>query len=1113
MKRLSITTIAALALLASLLFAAPAMAAPGFAVQIEHQPSTIFKNDVFLEYEIDVENVGDEDTSGQLTAYIDLPQGLTLKRAEGTGWSCWNAAPVCESSEVVAPGGSYPTLELSEVRIDESAPQTPVAGVVVSGGGAPGFASAEHSFLFDPPVPFKLLVSEARAIDEAGEDVTQAGAHPHEAFGIFETTRLRGFVRGADEEIPLSIEDMHGGVGELPAGVVGNPETAAFCSIGEVNTGTCPEEAAVGGVRIFASVEGNEPPDFKAPREGAGSSPVYRLAPEKGFAASFGFKSIEGIGPSFVIRAKVRSDGDYGITTLIPLVPQSPKFFGANFAFCGFGAKAANIGGVGIAFLGCKQRDDVDARDAFITLGTDCSIGKPVTRFAVDSWLKRGRYADNGLPDLSDPNWKVEPFESKELTGCEQLTEEWVDEKEPSFTMQPDSNAADSPAAYTANLHIPQEGLLDPDGLGTSHLKDSVVTLPEGLSFNPAIAHRLEACSLEQMGYLGNDFPYPNRIRFDTRLPNCPEASKVGIAKVDTPLIGDPLNGSVFLAEQTDNPFGSDYAIYLAVEAQDLGVVVKLPGRVDLNPASGQITATFKDNPQLPFSDLELRFFGGDRAALANPVSCGSHEVSSQWTPWSAEDPENPKASEIATPTDRIEIDSGPNGAPCPSSAAGRPFDIGLSSGSANPLAGQTGPFSFRITRPDGSQELDRLEIAPPPGFVASLRGIPYCSDAQIAAATSRGSGKAEQASPSCPAASRVGSVNAGAGPGATPFYAPGELYLAGPYKSQPLSVVAITPAVAGPFDLGNVVIRSALQVDPKTARITAITDEIPKVFEGIPLRIRDIRIELDRPNWVQNPTSCQEMSVDMTAFGASGAVTHPGNRFQVGNCRALGFEPKTRLQLYGGVKRGKYQGVRAVVRPRPGDANISRTVVRFPRSAFVAQEHIRTVCTRVQFAADACPKGAIYGRAIAYSPLLDQPLRGNVYLRSSDNTLPDAVADLRGPAHQPIRIEVAVRNDAVRGALRNTVLAAPDAPVSYFRLQLFGKGKGLIVNSRNICRGKNQARVAMAAHNGRRSVERVKVFNKRCKKQRRAQRNAKRSAHRSKLRAGQASSTGKSRR
>jgi hypothetical protein len=1068
MKRRLITTSGAFALAMSLLFAAAAQAAPTLGVTMARTPTAINRGDEFVSYQVKVQNTSGEATSGSLGVAVELPTGLKLVAASGSGWSCAVATLSCTSSATVAGGAFYPTLNLRQIWIDPSAPDTVTAKATASGGGANVAATAENSFSFGPAEPFGLDLTSAKAEDEAGAEVTQAGAHPFAASATFKMK-----LKSTPEGWHIPVEDLHAGVSEIPAGVVGNPSAAeAFCTFTTMLENQCSDEAAVGGVFL----------DLGAPEEADAlemNVPVYRLPHEAGYPASFGFRTPA---TSFVVRTKVRSDGDYGITAVIPLVPSAPRLFESVFTFCGYGAKLHHDVSA-YTFERCKKLSEpVHNRKAFITLGTNCAAGQPLTRFGVDSWLHRGAYQPNGLPDLTDPNWTTRDFLSPALTGCEQLTEEWVDQKEPAFGFQPDSHAADTPAAYTAEVHVPQGGLEDPNGLGTSHLKDTVVTLPRGIGFNPGIGDGLAACSEEQIGLLGTNFPAPSRIHFDSLLPECPPNSKVGLATIRTPLLEETLHGSVYLATQHDNPFDSDYAIYLTVEEPEIGVIFKLAGKVVPDPVTGQITTTFEDNPQLPFNDLNLKFFGGGRAALANPVTCGSFAVDTGMTPWSAVDPEHPQATEIARPGDQIQIDSGPNGSPCVSDPARRPFDVGLAAGARDPLAGANSPFSIRITRPDGSQELDRLEISPPPGFTASLKGIPYCSESQIANARAN-RGKAEQGSPSCSEASQVGTVNAGAGPGPTPFYAPGKLYLAGPYKGAALSVVAITPAVAGPFDLGNVVIRSALEVDPTTARITAHTDPIPQIVKGIPLRIRDIRIELDRPGWALNPTNCEAMSVDITAFGSNGAVAHPSNRFQVGGCEGLEFKPKLSLALFGATKRGAYPRLVATLEARPGDANIARTAVTLPHSEFLAQEHIRTVCTRVQFAADQCPATSIYGRASATTPLLDEPLTGPAYLRSSNNLLPDLVLALRGPDRQPIEIELAGRTDSKNGGIRNTFDIVPDAPVSKFTLELFGGGKSLIVNSREICETENRATVRISAQNGKTFSSRPVVSNPRCKK------------------------------
>ena len=1083
-----ISTVVSLALAGLALWAATAISAPTLKVEMKRLTklggplTTVNRGDEFLSYDIVVKNEGPDTTAGPLTLSFDLPTGLKLIAVSGSEWSCDLSAKTCTITKAVTSGNTYQTLKLSQIWIDESAPDTVVVKAATSGAGAVSVTS-EDSFSFGPRTPFGLEITDAAACTEPSSggdlrscreaegdgavDLTQAGSHPWAASATFKVN-----MRTRPDGVHIPVEDIHSGVSEIPAGVVGSPSAAeALCTYAALKVAKCPEAAAVGGVAL----------DLSAPEEpGAPDvpAPVYRMVPEAGYPASFGF-----VTPitTFVVRTKVRSDGDYGITAMIPLVPSAPQLFESVFSFCGYGAKTGGGGN----FQGCKKRSvlaDKANPKPFVTLGTNCAIGAPLTLFAVDSWINRGAYQPNGLPDLTDPNWATREFFSPPLSGCETLSEEWVNQHKPSFTFQPNTHAADSPAAYTAKLHVPQEGLDDPDGLATAHLKDTTVALPVGMSLNPAIGDGLAACTSEQIGLIGTGFPSPSKIHFDNLAPNCPPNSKVGLATIQTPLLEQSLHGSVYLAAQKDNPFGSDYAIYLTVEEPEIGVIFKLAGEVVPDPLTGQITTTFEDNPQLPFDDLELVFFGGGRSALANPVTCGAFAVQSAFTPWSAKDPENPTEAEIARTTDVVSIDSGPNGSACVSNPAQRPFNLGLDAGARDPIAGATSPFSIRITRPDGAQEISSLQISPPPGFVASLRAIPYCTEAQIAAAASN-AGKAEQSTPSCPVASQVGTLSAGAGVGPTPFYAPGKLYFAGPYKGGPISFVAITPAVAGPFDLGNVVIRSAVRIDPTSARITALTDPIPQIVRGVPLRIRDIRINLDRPGWAQNPTNCEAMAIDVTAFGSNGALSHPSSRFQLDGCDRLGFAPKLTGKLKGGTKRSDNPAfVSVLTYPKGAYSNVARAAVTLPHSAFLDQAHIRTVCTRVQFAAKACPPGSIYGTAEATTPLLDEPLKGNAYLRSSSNKLPDLVIALRGPAHQPIAVDLVGRIDSKDGGIRTTFESVPDAPVSKFVLRMFGGKRGLLENSRNLCAaGGGRMTVRFAAHNGKRFSERPLLQNQ-CK-------------------------------
>jgi hypothetical protein len=539
-------------------------------------------------------------------------------------------------------------------------------------------------------------------------------------------------------------------------------------------------------------------------------------------------------------------------------------------------------------------------------------------------------------------------------------------------------------------------------------------------------------------------------IRFNGENPTCPESSKVATGEIHTPVLGEPLKASFYLAKQQDNPYNSLFAGYLV--AKGAGALIKVPARIDVDPNTGQVTTTFTQNPQQPFEDLELHFKGGNRGLITTPDKCGTYASEYELTPWSGTEPVKGQSE--------FTLDE---------NCGAKPFAPGFHAGSETALAGSFTTFATQVTNEPGAPDLTRISVDLPEGLAAKLAGVSTCPDSALASLpTAAGTGAAQLTSPSCPANSQIGTVQAGAGSG-SPFYVKtGKAYLAGPYKGAPLSLAVLTPAVAGPFDLGNVLVRVPVSLDRKTARADAVSDEIPTSLQGIPLDLRDVRVLLDRQGFALNPTSCEAEQANGVIEGTGGASANVSDRFQVGECAALGFKPKLALKLKGGTKRGDHPALTAVFRPRPGDANTSYVQVALPKSEFLDQGHIGTVCTRVQFDADQCPKASIYGSVTASTPLLDQPLKGNVYLRSSSNELPDLVMDLRGPASQPIHLEADGRIDSVKGGIRTTFQFVPDAPITKVTLKMQGAKKGLLQNSRDICASTFKANAAFAAHNGR---------------------------------------------
>ena len=527
----------------------------------------------------------------------------------------------------------------------------------------------------------------------------------------------------------------------------------------------------------------------------------------------------------------------------------------------------------------------------------------------------------------------------------------------------------------------------------------------------------------------------------------------------------EPLQGSIYLAKPFANPFNKLVAVYLVIEDQKTGIVAKLAGEGRLDPQSGQVSTSFTESPEMPLSEVSVHLFGGARGAFTTPLACGTYSTSADLTPWS--EPE----TAAAHPTSSFQTSAAPGGGTCPATEAGAPNAPKLSAGTQNPAAGKYSPLLFKLSREDGSQRIGRIEATLPTGLSAKLAGVGICPEADIAKARSREApekGAAELADPSCPASSQIGTVTAAAGSGPTPYYTSGHAYLAGPYKGAPISLVAIASAVAGPFDLGTVVVRSALYLDPVTAQGRVVSDPLPQIIQGVPVDLRSISVNADRPNFTLNPTSCAEKSFGGQAISTLGSAAPLSARFQVGGCKSLPYKPKLTAKLFGPTHRGAHPRLESVFTAKAGEANTSKISLTLPKSEFIDQAHFRTICTRVQFAANQCPAGSIYGHVRAFSPLLDYPLEGPIYLRSSNHKLPDTVLSLRGPAYQPISIEAAGRVDSVNGGLRVRFESVPDAPLTKAVVKMAGGKKGLFQNSTNICKGTHKATLLLDAQSGK---------------------------------------------
>ncbi len=901
---------------------------------------------------------------------------------------------------------------------------------------------------------FGVVSFTGGVFDQAGASFTRAGGHPDSATTTFELT-------AADLLLPdgsMKKVDV-----ELPPGFIGNPGAIARqCPMRDLYGSTvvakCPASSQVGTARLM------QPAAPGVNLFSANIAAVYNLEPPPGYPAALGFNINS---QPVLLLASLRAGSDYGITISATDVSQGLFTTGARVTIWGVPGDPSHDADRGTSSdagmgdnVNCASTADPlctnpglgpgEEPKAFLSNPADCAAGVLETRLRARSWenpdeVKTAAFSidTNGNPTAVD--------------GCEGAS------FDPSMSLTPTTRQADSPAGLDVDLTMPTLGLTDPDAAAEAHLKRVTVTLPEGMSVNPSSADGLGACSGQQIGLIeGGADP-----RFTPEPDRCPERARIGTVEVRTPLLKDSLLGSVYLGAQGDNPFGTLLSLYIAVDDPVTGTVLKLPGRIDADPRTGRLTATFDNNPQIPFSSLRLRFKAGPRAPLITPRACGTYGIVSKLSSWSAADPDNPAPEEIVTKTSSFQITSGPGGSPCPSP---NEFDSSFEAGTVAPIAGSYSPLVVNASRPDASGVLSGLELDLPPGLTGKLAGIAYCPDAALAAASGK-DGAAEQASSSCPAASKLGTVDVGAGAGPTPYHVQGTAYLAGPYKGAPISIAVITPAVAGPFDLGTVVVRAKADVDPHTAQIHVSSDPLPTILRGIPLKVRSISIDTDRPEFTLNPTNCEPMSISGLLLSPT-ALAPVASPFQVGACKALDFRPSLKLSFKGGTTRSKHPALKSVLTyPSKGDfSNITRAAVILPHSEIIDQFHVGNPCTRPQFAEEKCPKISVLGRAKAWTPLLDEPLEGKVYFRANggERELPDIVADLRGQIHIELVGAVDTVTPKRNARIRTTFFQVPDAPVSRFVLELKGGKEGLLENSQNLCRSPQRAVLRLTAHNNK---------------------------------------------
>jgi hypothetical protein len=831
-----------------------------------------------------------------------------------------------------------------------------------------------------------------------------------------------------------SPEAVRNAVVNLPEGMFGNPNAIPKCSSADFALSRCAPIAQAGIITVRGKYEGVG--DYLM-----GTAPLYVLESRSPTETTrFGF-IVPQIDVPISIPVSLRTSSDYGVRLTVSEVTQQIPLAGFNMTVWGFPAKGEHdesrfaIGEPGkpsncpSSFSAtCTGPHAAPVPVKPLTSNPSVCTGK-----ALLVNLDVSTYQDPGHVSHAEDTYP-------EITDCEQQT------FRPVFNVDVTNHSTDSPAGLEIQLKASQ---LLGFSASPSQIRSATLLLPEGLNINPDAADGQGVCSDAE-------------ANFDSEAPaECPDLAKMGNFDIESPALDGPLKGSLYFGEPKP---GNQYRVFMI--ASGFGINAKIVANVTPDPQTGRLTMSVTDLPQVPFEAFNLHAFASDRALAATPTQCGVYQADSTFFPWN---------SDLAPQTSQpfVSIDSGPRGTSCP--GVNRPFKPELVAGMSNPVAGNFSNFTLRLDRDDGDQFLGDLNFRMPPGFTGDLRGISYCPEAAIQHAA-ESAGLAEQALASCPASSQIGTSNVAAGPGTHPFHAVGKMYLAGPFKGAPLSLVAITPALAGPYDYGTVVVRVALHVDPLTAQVTAVSDKVPSIIGGVPIRMRSIQVNIDKPNFTINPTNCSPFSIDSQGIGDQGTVANFSSYFHAVNCFALGFKPKMTIRQLGGRKdtfRSRNPRLQFDLRTRPGDANIKSLSVTLSSAFEIDQRHLGNICSEKELTEKQCAGRTPIGMATTTTPLLDQPLSGPVFAVSGSGGLPRLAFILNGQVNLVPRADTTTVNG---GRLQTTVPVVPDAPIGHFHLTVFGGKTGYLINTRNICTHTPVTQVAYTGQNGKTRSESIKV-------------------------------------
>ena len=1071
-----------------------------------------------------VTNLGDASTGGVVTITDSLPVGLAAKSIsgevlEGQGGAgvipvTCSPRPRVERPLTCTVAASLPPYDAVEVRIgvevlpgaklcEQNAADCEQNVVSVSGGGARGLSVSRPVTVSEAPARFGVESYEVSPEEEGGAPTTQAGKHPFQVTGTLTVNQTAMTTSSKDkpEGHPVALaKDL---AGLLPPGLIGNPTPFQKCTVVQLNGDGCPPASVVGVV----SVTLNEPVSFGGLV--TFTAPIADMEPARGEAARFGFFAAT---IPVYLDAHVRSGGDYGVTLSSSDIPQIASFLSYKLTFWGVPGEAAHDDSRGQECLletrkspqappgSCAPFEEAKP-PPFLAMPTTCPVNalthqpEPLyTSAEGDAWDEPKPEGERLVVGETEP--------MPAMTGCARLP------FEPSIKITPDVTEASTPAGLTADVHVPQETILNATSLAQSNVRGITVALPAGVVLNPSDAGGLEACSEGLVGFqpergadgfeefetspglrfpaftprLPGSFDSPPGEEFEPGINFCANAAKIGTVKIKSPLLpaDQPVTGAVYLASQETNPFGSVLAMYIVAEDPISGTLVKLPGEVRLCQQAGEVIAgmtcqglgqiitTFQNNPQLAFEDAELHFFGGERAPLANPAYCGAYTTTASFVPWAAE-PED-QAALTAPSSSTFNITSGPSHTACP--GASLPFDPTVTGGATSIQAGAFSPFTATFSRSNGEQNMQSIVAKLPPGLSGLLPGVELCPEPQA----NEGA---------CGPNSLIGETTVSVGVGGQPFSVKGgKFYLTGPYNGTggctvgqpgcaPFGLTFVVPAKAGPLDLANtknnhpacdcVLVRGKIEVNPETAALTITSnppgtpDSIPTSIEGIPLQIQHVNATTTRTSFQFNPTNCNKMEVTGTINTSEGDTRTIGVPFQVTNCAALKFKPKFAVSTSGKTSRadGASLNVKLTYPQEPfgSEANIHQVKVELPKGLPSRLQTLQKACTATQFHTNpaGCPPASVVGHAKATTPLIPVPLEGPAYFVSNGGeAFPNLIVVLQGYG-----VTVDLVGDTFiskAGVTSSTFKTVPDQPVNTFELNLPEGPYSALTTDGNLC-------------------------------------------------------------